>query len=179
MKYKHNPNKQIWHPVLHHQGVWTYNQVEENFNETSWEVDRRKTEENEIRDDESTPDLFIKSNDDTSMSDNDSTIDKDIVRNNDFNETTNINKDIKENESITNNEDKTKRCDNDLTSVTNVSNKAIKEDKRTTTNKEEEEKQSTTSDNNSNSSSESKIDNNMTFGNELTQKKERHNSYSL
>ena len=66
---------------------------------------------------------------------------------------------------------KTKRYDNDLTSVTNVSNKYRKEDKRITANKEGGEKQSKTSDNNSNSSSESKIYNNMTFGNELTQKK--------
>ena len=164
--YKHNPNKHIWYPVLHHQGVWTYNQIEENFNETSWEVDRKKTEENELSDDESIPDLFIKNNGDTSMSDDDTTIDNDIVRNNDFNETTNINKDIKENKSVTNNEGK-KRSDNDLTSVTNVSNKDIKEDKRITKNKEEEEKR-TTSDNSSNSSSEIKIDN-MTFGNELSQ----------
>ena len=58
---------------------------------------------------------------------------------------------------------------NDLSEDTNV-NKDIKEDKRTTK-KEDKEKQSANEDNNSNSTNETKIDNNMIFGNELNQKK--------
>ena len=36
IKYKHNPNKKMWYPVPHHQGVWTYNQIKYNFNINSW-----------------------------------------------------------------------------------------------------------------------------------------------
>ena len=171
IKYKHYPNKQIWHPVLHHQGVWTYNQIEENFNDNLWEGHRNTNEEHELSDNASIPELCIKHNDDTSISDDDSTIDDDIARYNDFIETTNINKDVKKNKSITNNEQKEKRSNHDITSTTNASCKVIIEDKRTTINQEEKEKQNTTSDNNRNTTNEEILDNNMTFGNELTQKK--------
>ena len=40
IKYRHNPNKQIWHPVLHHQGLWTYKKIKDHFNINSWEVDK-------------------------------------------------------------------------------------------------------------------------------------------
>ena len=96
IKYRHNPNKQIWHPALHHQGVWTYNKIKDKFNIHSWEVDRDKPEENSISDDEPSPELFTRNNNNISMSDKESTVDNKAVSDNDLNEDTNVNKDIKE-----------------------------------------------------------------------------------
>ena len=113
---KHNPNTQIWHPVLHHQGAWIYRQINDTFKTNSWKVERTKAigkslPNNDIVSDQEVvnridydflSNQFIRDNNNYNTFEDESIVDDKTVSKIDLNDDINFfNNDIKEDSRIT------------------------------------------------------------------------------